>query len=161
MSLYIAMSAWLFCIPAVPTCQPEKPVDASSPLTLTDKQPLGRIQIPPSVRAAPQPYLEVPVSRISNPQEAGISIYVYLEWTRAGSSASEKIPLGNFAPFPANQPGVFMLSTSPAFEKLKQMGASLEQDRLVLLLELKRLNTNQPWAPLQITVAPVRWQSQP
>lgn len=140
--------------------QPEKPVDATSQLTLTDKQPLSRMQIPPSVRAAPQPYLEIPVSRISNPQATGISIYVYLEWTRAGGPA-EKIVLGNFAPYPANQAGTFMLSASTGFEKLKQMGASLEQDHVVLLLELKRLHPNRSWTPVQVTIAPVRWQSRP
>lgn len=160
MSLHVAMAAWILCI-AASTRQPGKPVDATSQLTLTDKQPLGRMQIPTSVRAAPTPYLEIPVSRISDPQETGISIYVYLEWTRVGGGAPEKIPLGNFAPYPANQPGTFMLSVSPGFEKLKQTGASLEQDHVVLLLELKRLHPNQSWTPVQVTIAPVRWKSQP
>lgn len=162
MSFYILMAAML-CSSPTPPCQLEKPVEATTDLTLTDAQPLGRIQIPSSVRASPAPFLEIPISRIANPQEMGFSVFVYLEWTRpnSGRNPAEKVLLGNFAPYPADQPGMFMLRVSKGFEKLKEMGADLSRDQVVLLLELKRLHPDKPWAPVQITVASPRWRTEP
>jgi hypothetical protein len=161
MSFYLVIAALLFSFPGGP-CQPEKPVEATAELMLTDAQPLGRIQIPSSVRSAPVPFLEIPISRIANPEEMGFSVFVYLEWTRpdSGGRAAEKVLLGNFTPYPADQPGVFMLRASKGFEKLKEMGANLNRDQVVLLLELKRIHPDKPWTSVQVTAAPARWRSE-
>ncbi len=139
----------------------EKAVDATSELTLTETQPVGRIQLPGNVWAAAVPFLEIPIARISNSEEMGFSILVYLEWTRptAGPDSAQKIRIGNFTVYPPDRPGSFLLRASECFDKLRQMGANVKTDHLVLLLEMKRVHPNRPWSPIRVTVASVRWRA--
>ena len=92
----------------------------------------------------------------------GFSIFVYLEWTRPTASphATQKTLLGKFTAYPADQPGSFLLRASKGFERLKRMGANLGADQTVLFLEMKRVHPNKPWAPIRVTIGPVRWRTE-
>jgi hypothetical protein len=137
-------------------CHPQKAVDATAELVLSNMQPIGRIQIPAEIRSTPLPYLEVPVSVISNPERTPFAIFVSLEWRHQGTV--QTIVLGNFTPYPADQTGSFMLRASKGFEKLREMGPNLDGDPIFLLLEMKRVHASKPWTSVRVTIAPVRWR---
>jgi hypothetical protein len=161
MWLHLIVAGCLCCLHAMQAAAPEKAADASSEVTLSETQPVARIQLPASIRAAPAPTLEVPLVRISNPQEMSFSIFASLEWYRPtqGSTGKEKVLLGNFTVYPPDQTGTYMLRASTAFEKLKAMGADLIRDQVVLLLEMKRTNPNKAWSAVLVEIAPLRWRS--
>ena len=138
-------------------CHAEKTVDATAELVLTNMQPVGRILVPAEIRSAPLPYLEIPLSAISNSERMPFSIFASLE--RRHHGAVQRIVLGNFTPYPADQTGSFMLRAAKGFEKLKEMGPDLEGDQTFLLLEMKRVHADKPWASVRVTIAPVHWRS--
>jgi hypothetical protein len=161
MWLNLIVASCLCCLHAVQTAAFEKVVDSSSEVTLTETQPAARIRLPASIRAAPAATLEVPVVRISNPQEMSFSIFASLEWRRPAqaSTGNEKIQIGVFTVYPPDRTGSYMLRASTAFEKLKAMGVDLGRDQVVILLEMKRTNPNKAWSAVQVEIAPLRWKS--
>lgn len=161
MWLNLIVASCLCCLHPIQAAELQKAVDSSSEVTLSEMQPLARIQLPASIRAAPLPILEVPVVKISNPQEMSFSIFASLEWRRysRGSAGNEKIPLGNFTVYPPDRTGSYMLRASTAFEDLKAMGADLSRDQVFILLEMKRTNPNRPWSAVRVEIGPLRWRS--
>lgn len=157
MWLNLIVAGCLCCLPAQ-----ERVVDANSEVTLSETQPVARIQLPANIRAAPAPIVEVPIVSISNAQGMSFSIFAYLEWARSasGSSTRERVLLGNFTVYPPDQAGSYMLRASTAFEKLKAMGADTGRDQVVVLVEMKRTNPKQPWSSVQVVIAPLRWRSE-
>jgi hypothetical protein len=161
--LLCLLIAGYLCGPApVQVPHPEKAVEATSEIILTETEPMARVHLPANVRSIPVPFLEIPITLISNPREMPFSIFVYLEWTRStdGPDARQRTLLGNFTVYPPNQPGKFLLRTSKGFERLKRMGANLEADQIFLFLEMKRVDPSKPWAPIRATIGPVRWRSE-
>jgi len=159
LNLFLASCMW--CLHVMQTAAPGKAVESTSDVTLTEIQPAARIQLPAAIRAAPAPILEIPLVRISNPQEMSFSIFVSLEWSRPAQRAAgkEKILLGNFTVYPPDRPGNYILRASTTFEKLKALGADLGRDQIVVALEMKRTNPNQPWSPVEVEIGPLRWRS--
>jgi hypothetical protein len=162
MWLNLIVASSLCCLHAIQAAEPEKVEDSTSKVTITNAQPIARIQLPAGIRVAPAPILEIPVVKISNPQEMSFSIFASLEWRRygQGSTGIEKILLGNFTVYPPDQTGSYMLRSSTAFEKLKAMGADLVRDQVVILLEMKRTNPNKAWSAVVVEIGPLRWRSE-
>jgi hypothetical protein len=161
MWLHLFLASYMCCLHAMEAAAPGKAVESSSDVTLTEIQPVARIPLPAAIRAAPAPILEIPLARISNPQEMSFSIFVSLEWSRTaqGAARKEKILLGNFTVYPPDRPGNYILRASTTFEKLKALGADLVRDQIVVALEMKRTNPNQPWSPVQVEIGPLRWRT--
>lgn len=161
MWLNLIIASCLCCLHTMQAAELEKVVDSTSEVTLTETHPVTRIRLPASIRAAPAPILEVPVLRISNPQEMSFSIFAFLEWSRPaqGPTGNDKILVGNFTIYPPDRTGSYMLRASTAFEKLKGMGADLARDQVVILLEMKRTNPNKAWSAVVVEIAPLRWRS--
>jgi hypothetical protein len=161
MWLNLFLAGCMCCPPPMPTAVSGRAVELSSRVTLTETQPVARIQLPTSIRAAPPPVLEIPLVKISNPQEMSFAIFVSVEWSRPaqGGAGKEKVLLGNFTVYPPDRTGNYMLRASTTFEKLKTLGADLSRDQIVVVLEMKRTNPSQPWSRVQVEIGPLRWRS--
>lgn len=161
MWLNLIIASCLCCLHTSQAAEMEKVVDPSSEVTLTQMEPVTRIQLPASIRAAPAPILEIPVVKIANPQKMSFSIFAFLEWSppAQGPTGSDKILVGNFTVYPPDRTGSYMLRASTAFEKLKGMGADLARDQVLIVLEMKRTNPDKAWSSVQVEIAPLRWRS--
>ena len=155
--------AGCLCFPqATEACGSRPVVLATEALVLSEAQPARRVQLPANARSGSLPFLEVPILEISNPEKMGFSIQVYLERTRSTASEgdTERVLLGTFTPYPPDQAGSFLLRASKGFDKLKETRANTAEDRVNLLLEVKRLHPNKPWTPLVVKIAPIRWRAE-
>jgi hypothetical protein len=102
----------------------------------------------PKVIATGSPILEVDVTDISNPSQLPIGIAVFI------NSGNLKIPVGNFAFYPADNKGNFLLDSHTALARIKNS----QNARLVF--ELRKLRLSATWKPVRVTIAPPKWRTQ-
>jgi hypothetical protein len=120
----------------------------TAPFTLTPEHLVASIAIPAEVMAAAWPVLEVDVTELSNPGMVPIGVAVSMV------SGDRKIPMGNFAFFPSDNKGNFMIDSRSAFAQVGRSGTAH------LVFELEKLRPSAAWQPLRVTIAPPRWRAQ-
>jgi hypothetical protein len=118
------------------------------PVILTNQQPVASMTIDPKVIATGCPILEVDVTDLSNPSLVPIGVAVSIV------TGDLKIPIGNFAFFPADNKGNFLLDSKAALARVSKS----ENARLVF--ELRKLRPSATWKPVRVTIAPPRWRTQ-
>jgi hypothetical protein len=116
--------------------------------TLTPEHLDVAVAIPSEVMIARPPILEVDVTEVSNPSLVPIGVAVSMK------VGDKKIPVGNFAFFPADNKGNFLLNSQAAFARAgNPRGASL-------IFELRKLRSSTAWKPVRVTIAPPKWRTQ-
>ena len=104
------------------------------------------------------PVLEVSVTKVTNPAETPVAIFVYLApGGKKEQPEPEKILVGNFSLYPPDRAGIFLLHASTAFTELRKKGWASGSKEVRLVLELKRLRETQAWTPLEITIGAPKW----
>jgi hypothetical protein len=121
---------------------------ATEPVTLTDQHPVATMTLDPKVIATGNSILEVDVTELSNPSQLPIGIAVFI------TSGDLKIPVGNFAFYPADNKGNFLLDSHTALARVKNS----QNARLVF--ELRKLRSSATWKPVRVTIAPPKWRTQ-
>ncbi len=130
---------------------------AAATVTLTPEHPRDSFPVETSMLANDAEILEVAITKVTNPSRTAVGIFVYLSNAAQGKSEAEKILIGNFDLYPADQPGTFVLNPAPAVEKL--CGEKPSKDVEVrLVFELKRLDETAAWTPAEVTIAQPRWR---
>jgi hypothetical protein len=118
------------------------------PITLTNEHPVASMALDAKVIAAGSPILEVDVTELSNPSLVPIGVAVFI------TAGDLKIPVGNFAFYPADNKGNFSLSSKDALARVPRS----ENARLVF--ELRKLRQSAPWKPVSMTIAPPKWRTE-
>ncbi len=136
--LFAALGLILFYLPSA---------NAMEPVTLTDQRPTATIPLDPQVLAAGTPILEIDVTALSNPSLLPLGVAVYI------TVGDKKIPVGDFAFYPADKKGNFQLNARDA---LAQVQKSANAN---LAFELRKLRQSAPWKPVQVTIAPPIWRA--
>ncbi len=117
----------------------------ASPVILTEARRVAAFPVDEGDIAARLNVLEVRVTAISNPKLVPIGIAV---WLQAGG---RKLSIGNFAFYPATNPGTFRL------EGRKAIAAAGQKPGAHVLLELRKLRDSAVWNPVQVTIEPPKW----
>ncbi|MBC8029112.1 MAG: hypothetical protein H7Z16_03295 [Pyrinomonadaceae bacterium] len=129
---------------------------AAPPVVLTDKQPKGSWGVASDVLAGDEEILEVAITKVVNPGKTPVSIFVYLANTEKGKANGEPILVGNFSLYPPDRPGKFLLSAAPA---LRKVSATSKGGNMVLEFEMKRLDEQKAWTPVELNIAPPKWRA--
>lgn len=107
--------------------------------------PVGPLATAPSL-------LRLTLSRIDNPAQQGLALSAMLT-SNAGPDGGEVFALGMIAPFPADQPGSFVLPVSEAAR-----GLLLRREGAQLRMTLLPVVAGRPLRdPLQVTVLEPTW----
>ena len=128
---------------------------------LTNERPVASSPLARKILADAPPVLEVSVTKVINPAETPVAIFVYL--TTAGKKKQpepEKVLIGNFTLYPPDRPGNFLLRASTAFSDLRVKDWSSNSTEIRLMLELRRVSETRPWTPLQITISVPKWRQE-
>jgi hypothetical protein len=97
------------------------------------------------------------LTRVVNPARTPVSFFVYLTgWDRCDT---QKYLVGNFALFPPDHGGKFLLNPSDALRRFQAECSSSTDARLIV--EMRRLNSSQPWGQVEVVVAPPSWKLDP
>jgi hypothetical protein len=125
---------------------------------LTNSQPEVSFAIAPDVVTGSPPLLALSFPRVVNPSNTGFQIFVYFSYrsAQAASGAPHRILIGNGSLFPADSPGGFVLRASKAFRIL----AADKAIDVRLVLELKPVQADRPWPPVEVTVAAPQWRQE-
>jgi hypothetical protein len=121
---------------------------AMEPVTLTDQHPVASMAIDPKVIATGSPILEVDVTEVSNPSLVPIGVAVFI------TAGDLKIPVGNFAFFPVDYKGNFLLNSKAALARVSKSSNAR------LVFELRKLRASAEWKPVRVTIAPPKWRTQ-
>jgi hypothetical protein len=125
---------------------------AMDPVTITDQHPVASMAIDPRVLATGSPILEVDVTEVANPSLVPIGVAVSI------TAGNLKIPVGNFAFFPADHEGNFLLNSKAALAQVPRSSSRSSNARLVF--ELQKLRPSAPWKPVRVTIAAPKWRTQ-
>ena len=121
---------------------------AIEPVTLTDQHPVAAMALDPKVISTERPILEVEVTEVSNPSLVPIGVAVFI------TTGDLKIPVGNFAFFPADNKGNFLLDSRAALARIPRSGT------VHLVFELRKLRQSASWKPVRVTIGPPKWRTQ-
>jgi len=159
-ALFVAACALVSASPATAPGVPNV-VPATDEVILTQNRHTACVEIPAGSRSTLPSLLEVPITRIMNPAQTPVSIFVYLVWpaTQTDSTDKQKILLGNFSVFPADRAGTYVVRVSDGFRRLEAMGVHPEQGHVALRLELRRISEAKAWTPIELRIAPLRWRA--
>jgi hypothetical protein len=129
-----------------------------APAALTNSRPEASFAVSPETVAGSPPVLALSFTRVVNPAQTQLQIFVYLSYLPAErrEGAPVRIPLGNVTLYPADRPGGFVLRASDALGKLKAAKAT----DVRLVLEMKRIHPAEPWSQVEVTVAPPQWRTE-
>lgn len=125
---------------------------------LTNSRPETSFAVSPETVASSPPMLALSFSRVVNPAQTALQIFVYLSYVSAEKRESPplRIPLGNVTLYPADRPGGFVVRASGALGKLRAAKAT----DVRLVLEMKRIHPAEPWSQVEVTVAPPQWRTE-
>ena len=127
---------------------------ASPPLTFTGESPSGSFRVARETVAAADVMLVIDLTRVLNPEQTPVSFFIYLSgWDRCNT---QKYLVGNFALFPPDRGGKFLLNPSDAIRKFQTECPPGTDARLIV--EMRRLNASQPWGHIEVVVAPPSWK---
>jgi hypothetical protein len=134
---------------------PKDPGDpASQPnqmhgVTLTPTAPRQDVTIAPAAGATT---LSLTMATIDNPSSQAFSLTATLIWSGAGNTVEETI--GTVSPYPATQPGSFVLTVPEAARKW----LARSDGQLALRLALQAVAADRPLAdPLRVTIGEPAW----
>lgn len=135
------------------TSDPQTP----APLTITAQNPSGSFRIARATVANAPTIFVMDLTRVVNPARTPVSFFVYLTgWDRCDT---QKYLVGNFALFPPDHGGKFLLNPSDALRRFQAECSSSTDARLIV--EMRRLNSSQPWGQVEVVVAPPSWKLDP
>ena len=137
----------------------QQKTEVSAVLTLTNEQPQNSLPIKAGELANDAEVLEVAITKVINPGMMPVSIVVYLSDSEKGKSQSKRHPVGNLSLYPPDQPGKFLLSTTPALRAVARSDASEKERDLRLVFEMKRIDETRPWTSVEITLAQPTWRA--
>ena len=156
------LPVFFLCIAGIAACagetRPTDPKDPGDPpsqpnqmhgVTLTAAAPRQDVTIAPPAGATT---LSLTMATIDNPSSQAFSLAATLVWTSAGNAAEETI--GTVSPYPATQPGSFVLTIPEAARKF----LSRTDGQLSLRLTLQPIAADRPLAdPLRVTIGDPAW----
>ena len=132
--------------PGDPTSQPNQ----MHGVTLTPTAPRQDVTIAPPAGATT---LSLTMATIDNPASQAFSLTATLAWSGGGSTVEETI--GTVSPYPATQPGSFVLTVPEAARKW--LGRT--DGQLALRLALQPVAADRPLAdPLRVTIGDPAWR---
>lgn len=150
-----ALAGALACSAEPRSADPKDPGDPTSQpnqmhgVTLTPTAPRQDVAIAPAAAATT---LVLTMATIDNPSSQAFSLSATLIWTGNGTTAEETI--GTVSPFPATQPGSFVLTVPDAARKWLARG----DGQLALRLALQPVAADRPLAdPLRVTIGEPAW----
>jgi len=114
-----------------------------------------RLDLPLAALPAPAT-LTLTIAAIDNPGGQGFSLAASVVWSSpaAGATAIEE-PIGSVAPYPASNPGSFVLGVPEAARKALSRG----DGTLALRLALQPIAADRPLAePLRVTLGDPIWR---
>jgi hypothetical protein len=124
---------------------------AAEPLTLSNEHPSGSFPVSREILASDPTRLAIELTRVVNVAGMPVSFFVYLSDPK---HRDRRKLVGNFALYPPDRPGKFLLNPSEALHLYKVQTSSADAQ---LIIEMKRLHESQPWRPIEVTVAPPGW----
>lgn len=144
----------LACATDVKTTEPRDHRDQTmQTVTLTASAPRQELALPAFSGANPAT-LTITVAAIDNPTSQGFSVGAGVTWTGADVRSIDG-EIGSITPFPATQPGRFVLALPEASREL--VGRS--EGRLSLRLALQPIAPDRPLTePLKVTVGDPVWR---
>jgi hypothetical protein len=129
--------------------------EARQLVILTARQTTASFAVLPDVLAHRPATLFISIPKVVNPDKSPFQIFVYLE--RNEKDTSKRVLVGNFSPYPPDEPGGFRLSTTDSFRKLGDVAGS-EGSNPKLVIDMRRMHQTDRWNSLQVTIAPPEWQ---
>ncbi len=130
-------------------------------VVLTNNDTTASFHLARQISSNPPPVLELSVTKVVNPAQTPVEIFVYLEAVgNARQRGPQKILVGNFSLYPPDQPGTFSFRASNAFKESQARWGTAELTQTSLTLEIKRINETRPWTPLKITISAPRWKNE-
>jgi len=142
----------LACSPPVADTKPVEPPDPTMHATvLTASAPRQELVLP-AFSTAPTT-LALTITAIENPAGLAFSVSASATW-RGGDGAIAEADLGNITPFPADRPGMFLVS-------LPEPGRAIlghTEGRLTVILSLQAIAERPLVEPLKVTLAAPRWR---
>jgi hypothetical protein len=119
-------------------------------ITLTAAVPRQELAVSPPIGATT---LDLTIAAIENPSSQAFSVAASLVWSSAAGAPTE-VSIGSVTPFPATQPGSFVLTLPEAGRKQLAGGNS----QLTLRLSLEPIAADRSLAePLRVTVGDPAW----
>jgi hypothetical protein len=134
----------------------EKPAATPTPpmITLTNENPNGGFAIETNTIPPTADVLEIPITKVVNPSQIPLSVYVYLNGNQEKSEREVKrIPVGSFSIYPPDRPGKFLLSPPQSLPKL------VPSAELQMTFVLKRVDESKPWSRVEVEVGRPTWRS--
>ena len=133
--------------PGDPPSQPNQMHGA----TLTSAAPRQDVTIAPPAGATT---LALTMATIDNPASQAFSLTATLIWNGGGNSGAIEEAIGTVSPYPATQPGSFVLTVPEAARKW----LSRTDGQLALRLALQPVAADRPLAdPLRVTIGEPAW----
>jgi len=129
--------------------------EARQPVTLTARQTSASFAVLPDILLRRPATLFISIRKVVNPDKTPFEILVYLK--RNGKDTQKKVFVGNFSPYPPDEPGGFRLSTTDPFHKLGDVTGS-EGSNTSLVIDMRRMHQTDRWNSLEVTIAPPEWQ---
>ena len=98
--------------------------------------------------------LTLTIAALDNPSSQAFSLDASVVWSNTGAATLEET-IGRVTPYPATQPGSFMLAVPEAARRL----VSRSGGQLTLRLALQPITAERPLAePLRVTLAHPAWR---
>jgi hypothetical protein len=147
--------AGLTCAAEPRSADPKDPGDPTSQpnqmhgVTLTPAAPRQDVTVTPPAGAT---VLSLTMATIDNPASQAFSLTATLTWSGGGSTTEETI--GTVSPYPATQPGSFVLTVPEAARRW----LARSDGQLALRLALQPVAADRPLAdPLRVTIGEPAW----
>lgn len=128
--------------------------EARQPMTLTARQTSASFAVLPDILARRPATLFISIRKVVNPDKSPFEILVYLK--RNEKDGPKRVLVGNFSPYPPDEPAGFRLSTTDSFRKLGDVSGS-EGTNTTLVIDMRRMHETDPWNSLEVTIAPPEW----
>lgn len=154
--LLILLTACATDVKAPDLRDPRGPRGASDPkmhaIILTASAPRQEVAISPF--AAAPTMLTIVIATIDNPSSQAFSVGAGVTWNTADAHSTDQ-DIGSITPFPASEPGSFLLSVPAATREL----LSRNEGRSSLRLSLQPIAADRPLAePLRVTIGDLVWR---
>lgn len=140
-------------LPAPPSALPGQASQNMHAVTLTATAPRQDLTLsPPPARPTT---LTLTIAGIEDPSSQAFSVSASVVWNAASGGAPIEQTLGSVTPYPATQPGSFVLDVPGAARRM----LARSDGRLSLRLALQPVAADRPLAePLRVTLADPAWR---
>ena len=169
-----ALMTWALCFSGAncgsarvqgPQTRESKPAESPAPsvtltaATLTAEQPIASLPLTARVLTSGAEVLEVTITKVVNPSQTPVSVFVSFSVGEKGTPEARQISLGSFSLYPPDQPGKFLLNAKSALREAPISDAIAKGRAVRLVLEMKRIDVTKPWTPVELTIAQPTWRS--